>query len=71
LIILKNYTWVYNIGTLIAIFVLNASMNWFGFLTEQLNQHPEKTNWSPFVFGTIAGLGPWREYFTAKGDILS
>ncbi len=50
---------VYDIGALIAILVLNASMNWFGLLMEQLNQYTEKTSWSPFVFGTIAGIGPW------------
>ncbi len=50
---------VYDIGALIAIFILNASMNWFGLLMERINQFTEKTVWSPFVFGTIAGLGPW------------
>jgi hypothetical protein len=50
---------VYDIGALIAIFVLNASMNWFGLLMERLNQYTEKTVWSPFVFGCIAGIGPW------------
>ncbi len=50
---------VYDIGALITIFILNASMNWFGLMMEKMNQYTDKTNWSPFVFGTIAGLGPW------------
>ncbi len=50
---------VYDIGALIAIFILNASMNWFGLLMEQLNRYTEKTSWTPFVFGSIAGFGPW------------
>lgn len=50
---------VYDIGALIAIFILNASMNWFGLLMEKINQYTEKTSWSPFVFGCIAGVGPW------------
>jgi hypothetical protein len=50
---------VYDLGALIAIFVLNASMNLFGLLMEEINQFTEKTKWSPFVFGTIAGLTPW------------
>ena len=50
---------VYDIGALIAIFILNASMNWFGLMMEKINQYTDKTSWSPFVFGTIAGLGPW------------
>lgn len=50
---------VYDIGALIAIFLLNASMNWFGLLMEKVNQYTEKVSWSPFVFGSIAGIGPW------------
>ncbi len=50
---------IYDIGLLIAIFFLNASMNLFGYLMEQLNQHQKKTNWTPFIFGSFAGIGPW------------
>lgn len=50
---------VYDIGALILIFILNAMMNLFGLLMEEINQFKEKTDWKPFVFGTIAGLGPW------------
>lgn len=50
---------IYDIGLLIAIFALNASMNFFGLLMEQINQYTQKTNWYPFVFGSVAGLAPW------------
>lgn len=50
---------VYDIGSLILIFGLNASMNLFGLLMERLNQYTSKLDWSPFVFGTIAGIIPW------------
>ena len=50
---------VYDIGLLIAIFILNASMNLFGLLMEIINQYTEKTNWYAFIFGSIAGIGPW------------
>lgn len=50
---------VYDIGLLIAIFILNAAMNLFGLLMEQINQYTQKTNWSSFIFGSIAGIGPW------------
>ena len=50
---------VYDIGLLIAIFVLNASMNLFGLLMEKINQYTQKTSWSSFVFGSAAGLAPW------------
>ncbi len=50
---------VYDIGALIGILVANASMNLFGLLMEDINQYKEKTDWSAFIFGSIAGIGPW------------
>ncbi len=50
---------VYDIGSLILIFVLNASMNLFGLDMEEINEGKEKVNWKPFIFGSIAGIGPW------------
>lgn len=50
---------VYDIGSLILIFVVNATMNLFGLVMEEINQYREKTDWKPFVFGSIAGLAPW------------
>ena len=50
---------VYDVGALIAIFLLNASMNLFGLLMEEINQYRQKTDWSAFVFGSLAGIGPW------------
>jgi hypothetical protein len=50
---------VYDIGALILIFGLNASMNLFGLLMEKINQYTTKTNWSAFVYGSIAGIIPW------------
>ncbi len=50
---------VYDIGALILMFLLNASMNLFGLLMEQLNQKRDKVMWAPFVFGCVAGIGPW------------
>jgi hypothetical protein len=50
---------IYDIGALILIFGLNASMNLFGLLMEKINQYTKKTDWKAFVFGSIAGLIPW------------
>lgn len=51
---------VYDVGSLILIFVLNASMNLFGLDMEEMNVgKKENLNWKPFVFGTIAGITPW------------
>ncbi len=52
---------VYDIASLILIFVVNASMNLFGLVMEQLNSgvNKSKVNWGPFVWGSVAGLAPW------------
>ncbi|MDD3187578.1 MAG: heliorhodopsin HeR [Bacilli bacterium] len=52
---------VYDIASLILIFILNATMNLFGLLMEQVNIGNDKKNikWAPFIFGAIAGIAPW------------
>ena len=50
---------VYDIGALILIILINVSMNFFGLLMEKLNINKEKVDWSPFIFGSLAGIGPW------------
>ena len=64
---------VYDIASLILIFVVNASMNLFGLVMEQLNAHNKngKIDWGPFIWGTIAGLAPWLVivlYMTGTGN---
>ncbi len=41
------------------IFVLNGLMNMFGLLMETYNQYTEKTSWTPYILGWIAGIMPW------------
>ena len=68
---------VYDIASLILIFVVNAAMNLFGLVMEQLNSRRvdgEKVIWSPFIWGTITGLTPWLViilYMTGNPDIAS
>jgi hypothetical protein len=52
---------IYDIATLLLIFAVNASMNLFGLVMEQLNSGKPKdaVNWGPFVWGSVAGLAPW------------
>jgi hypothetical protein len=52
---------IYDIASLILIFVVNSTMNLFGLVMEQLNAGKEKTsvNWGPFAWGSIAGIAPW------------
>jgi uncharacterized protein (DUF1810 family) len=50
---------LYDIAGLLLIFVANAAMILFGWVMESLNQHTERTDWTPFIFGSIVGLVPW------------
>jgi len=52
---------IHDIGTLLLIFIVNACMNLFGLLMEQLNIGKEKSKvqWGPFIWGGIAGIAPW------------
>ncbi|MDD4212813.1 MAG: heliorhodopsin HeR [Bacilli bacterium] len=52
---------VVDIASLLLIFVVNASMNLFGLVMEQMNAGFEKgkVKWGPFIWGAIAGITPW------------
>ncbi|KXK09919.1 heliorhodopsin HeR [Candidatus Dojkabacteria bacterium] len=50
---------MFDLPSLILIFGLNAMMNLFGLMMELHNQTTKKTNWTAFIFGTIAGILPW------------
>jgi hypothetical protein len=50
---------LWDIGALILIFGLNATMNLFGIMMEKQNQTTTKTDWTGFTFGSIAGIIPW------------
>ena len=50
---------IYDIAALIAIMVLNSAMILFGWMMELHNQTTKKTDWTSFIFGCIAGIGPW------------
>jgi hypothetical protein len=50
---------LWDLGALILIFSLNATMNLFGVMMELHNQRTEKTNWTSFIYGCFAGIVPW------------
>ncbi len=50
---------IYDLGAIILIFGINAMMNLFGLLMELHNQTTQKTDWTSFIFGSIAGIIPW------------
>jgi hypothetical protein len=50
---------IWDLGTLILMFGINAMMNLFGIMMELHNQTTRKTDWTAFIYGSIAGIFPW------------
>ncbi len=62
---------VYDLGSIILIVGLNATMNLCGLLMEIHNQVTSKTNWTAFIIGSFAGVFPWAiilMYFLGGGN---
>lgn len=71
IVIIAMLVGVYDIGALVLLFVLNATMILFGWMMELHNQSTTKTNWTSFIFGCIAGIAPWvviALYLFGSGD---
>jgi len=68
---------LYDLAALLMAFVLTAVMNLCGLMMEVHNQTTQKTNWTAYVIGCIAGVVPWvaiAVYFfgslaTAEGSV--
>ncbi|RJQ39791.1 MAG: hypothetical protein C4545_09725 [Anaerolineaceae bacterium] len=50
---------IWDLGSIILMFGINAMMNFFGIMMELHNQTTVKTDWHSFVYGSIAGIIPW------------
>ena len=50
---------LWDLGAIILIFTLNATMNLFGIMMEKYNIHTQKVDWTAFIYGCIAGFVPW------------
>lgn len=59
IVIIAMLVGIYDIGTLLPLFVINAIMNLCGLMMELHNQTTEKTRWTAYYIGVIAGLVPW------------
>lgn len=69
LVVIALLCGMYDWGSLILLFGINACMNLFGLLMEQHNSKlkelaklqntPYKPNWTAFIFGCFAGILPW------------
>ena len=63
IVVIAMLTSIYDFGTLIALFTLTAVMNLMGLMMELHNQKTQKTNWTSYIIGCIAGLVPWIVIF--------
>jgi len=50
---------IWDLGSMILMFGLNAMMNLFGVMMELHNQTTEKVDWTSFIYGCLAGIIPW------------
>ncbi len=68
IVLIATFLGVWDLWSLVMIFVLNAMMIMFGYLMEKINQYTKKTDWSPYLLGAISGFTPWvvmAAYFVA------
>ena len=63
IVVIAMLTTIYDLGTLIALFTLTAVMNLMGLMMELHNQTTERTNWTSYIIGCIAGIVPWIAIF--------
>ena len=59
IVVIATLSGIQEIGTLVAIFGINAAMNLFGWSMEAANEGRTRTQWLHYVFGCIAGAVPW------------
>jgi len=59
IIVIAMLCGIYELGSLLLLFALNATMNLFGLMMERHNQTTKKTDWTAYIFGCFAGLVPW------------
>ena len=57
--LIATFTGVWDLWSLVMIFVLNGLMNLFGYQMEKLNQYTKKVDWSNYLLGCVAGFTPW------------
>jgi hypothetical protein len=59
IVVIATLAGVQEVGTLIAIFGVNAAMILFGWSMEIANEGRDRPQWLHYVFGCIAGVVPW------------
>lgn len=63
IVLIAGITGITDVVALLALFAVNAAMILFGWLMETTNEPGEGADWTPFVFGSLAGAVPWIGIF--------
>ena len=67
IVVIAALSGIQEIGTLVAIFGVNAAMILFGWSMEAANEGRDRPQWLHYIFGCIAGIVPWIVIATALG----
>jgi len=59
IVLIALVTGITDLAALIAIAFVNVAMILFGWIMEMVNAPDRPAWWTPFWFGSIAGIGPW------------
>jgi hypothetical protein len=65
IVVIATLVGIREVGTLVAIFGVNAAMNLFGWSMEAANEGRVRVQWLHYLFGCIAGVTPWAVIFIA------
>ena len=63
IVLIGMLTGLWDLGAILLIFALNATMNLFGIMMEKHNFFTKRVDWTAFVYGCIAGIVPWIVVF--------
>lgn len=63
IVLIGMLTGIWDFGSIVLMFGINAMMNLFGIMMEYHNQHTDRTDWTAFIYGSIAGIIPWVVIF--------
>lgn len=59
IVVIAMLSGMFDLPSLVLLFVLNATMIFFGLMMELHNQTTERTDWTSFNLGVFAGAVPW------------
>lgn len=63
IVLIGMLTGIWDLGAILLIFALNATMNLFGIMMEYHNYYTKRVDWTSFIYGCIAGFVPWIVIF--------